>query len=113
MTEQRELVFHDTVPLPSEELERARRKATTQRDVILQIFKDNPEHHWTPYAVLMSMERYGVPMLITSIRRSITDLTKEGRLIKCDYSERKPGNYGMTNRTWKFNKEYANPLNKK
>jgi CHASE1-domain containing sensor protein len=59
------------------------------------------------------MEKYGIPMLITSIRRSITDLTKEGKLIKCDYSDRKEGKYGTTNRTWRYNSEYIEPLNPK
>jgi Fe2+ or Zn2+ uptake regulation protein len=111
MDEQIELIFHDTIPLPSEELEAARAKATTQREVVLEIFRRYPGRSFSPYDIEKTMDDYGIKMLITSIRRSITDLTKEGRLIKCDYSERKQGRWGMTNRTWRYNIEYMQPLN--
>jgi len=53
------------------------------------------------------------PILLTSVRRSITDLTKENRLIKCQWSESKEGKYGKLNRVWRYNSEYIRPLNPK
>jgi len=110
MNEQIELIFHNTVPLPEEELDVARGKATTQRGVVLEIFRRYQGCSFSPYDIERMMDDYGIKMLITSIRRSITDLTKEGCLIKCDYSERKQGRWGMTNRTWKYNSDYVRPL---
>jgi hypothetical protein len=111
--EEPELIFHDTVPIEEEHIPEARRKAKTQKDIILSIFKEWPKYHWTPYDMAKAMDAYDIPILITSIRRSITDLTKEGRLIKCDYSNRKEGKYGTTNRTWRYREDYLPPLNPK
>jgi len=110
---QGELVFHDTIPLEDEELKHARERASTQKDIVLSIFRDNALINFTPPEVLKILEESGYKMLITSVRRSITDLTKEGRLRKCDYSERREGAYKTTNRTWKYNREYIAPLNPK
>jgi hypothetical protein len=109
MTEQRELIFHDTIPLPVEELEKHRKKAVRQKDIILHFFRQHPDRNFTPHEVHANIE--GDFMLITSVRRSITDLTKEGKLIKCDYDQRRDGVWKTTNRTWRYNKHYVAPLN--
>jgi hypothetical protein len=110
MTVQQELVFHDSVPLPEEHLEKARTKAWVQKAEILGFFASHPDESFTPAEV---WERHFMPLLLTSVRRSITDLTKEGRLIKCQWSESRAGQYGTLNRVWKLNKDYIEPLNKK
>jgi hypothetical protein len=102
-----ELIFHDTVPLPEEHLEKHRRNACIQRDEILGFFASHPNESFTPAEV---WERHFLPLLLTSVRRSITDLTKEGRLIKCDYSESRKGQYGTLNRVWKYNTKYVPPI---
>jgi len=119
MEEQRELVFHDTVPLPEEELPGAREKAKCQKDFILRIFKDHPEERFTPDEIqtayhlrMRDLYEYGKEILLTSVRRSISDLTKENRLIKCQWNEGRQGAYGKYNRTWRYNTEYLKPLNK-
>ncbi|MBK5202162.1 MAG: hypothetical protein JJE45_00370 [Prolixibacteraceae bacterium] len=63
---------------------------------------------FTPLEVHIQL---GEHMLLTSVRRSITDLAKEGRLIKCDYSESRPGAYGTLNRVWTYNRNFLNRLN--
>jgi hypothetical protein len=106
-----EMTFHDTVPLPLEQLEKGRKKAVRQKDQILKIFASHPSERFTPVHIHSIYEfQYG-NILITSVRRSISDLTKEGRLIKCQWSESKPGAYGKLNRCWKYNNEYLNRLN--
>ena len=115
MTEQRELIFHDTVPLPDEQLEKARDTAIRQRDCVLLYFRDRFSMNFTPVEVWHALNEnpvtWGTVIMLNSVRRTITNLTKEGRLIKCDWSERRMGQYGKDNRTWRYNIEYIKPLN--
>jgi hypothetical protein len=113
-----ELIFHDSVPIEEENLPGARVKAENQKEFILEIFKDHwrttftPDEIQTAYHLRMrDLYKYGKEILLTSVRRSISDLTKEGRLIKCQWSESRKGMYGKLNRTWKYNTEYIKPLN--
>jgi len=68
---------------------------------------------FTPYDIQAKYEIVFMPVLITSIRRSITDLTKEGRLIKCQWSRSRKGPHDTLNRTWRYNPDYIKPLNPK
>jgi len=107
---QREMIFHDTVPLEEEQLPKARQTAAKQKEIILDIFRQRFSMSLTPTDVHGILEE---PILLTSVRRSITDLTKEGKLIKCDWSERREGAYGKPNRTWRYARNFVNPLNPK
>lgn len=113
--EEPELIFHDTVPLPDEEIPKAREMAKKQREYILMVFWHHPEINFTPVEVqAILIESELCPnILLTSVRRSITDLTKEGRLIKCQWSESREGRYGKLNRCWRYSTEYIAPLNPK
>jgi hypothetical protein len=110
MGEQQELIFHDSVPLPEEQLGKARETAAKQKGIILDFFRKRFSMSFSPMEVHIQL---GEHMLLTSVRRSITDLTKEGRLTKCQWSESKPGAYGKLNRTWKYRNDFIPPLNKK
>ena len=108
------LTFHDTVPLPDDQLKKAIDTATKQKAIVLDFFKSYPNDRFTPYEVWEFFQRtVDVVMLLTSVRRCITNLTKEGRLIKCQWSESKEGAYGKLNRTWRYNQDYISPLNPK
>ena len=113
MEDQRELVFHDTVPIEEENLQQARETAIKQKAIVLDFFKSYPNDRFTPYEVYEFFMRYEGDILLTSVRRCITNLTKEGRLIKCQWSESKDGAYGKINRTWRYNQDYIRPLNPK
>ena len=113
MEEQRELVFHDTVPLPDKEIPMAREIAIKQKTEILGIFKRHPEDKFTPYDIHNLYECFNGSILITSVRRSITDLTKGRRLIKCQWSDGKMGKFGRRNRTWRYNTDYLPNINRK
>ena len=113
MEMQRELVFHDTVPLDDEGLQQARKKAHAQKEMVYEMFKRFPDHSFTPPEMFKLITNSGGCAILTSIRRAITDLTKEGRLTKCMWSERRKGVYGTPNRTWKYNPGYIKPLNPK
>ena len=104
------LTFHDTVPLPDDQLKKAIDTATKQKAIVLDFFKSYPNDRFTPYEVYEFFMRYEGDILLTSVRRCITNLTKEGRLIKCQWSESKEGAYGKLNRVWKYNSDYVAPL---
>jgi Fe2+ or Zn2+ uptake regulation protein len=112
-----ELVFHDTVPLEEERLPEARKRAARQKEAILDYFRQRYSMNFTPREIWSALVFAENPMtsniLLTSVRRAISDLTKEGKLAKCDYSERRDGGYGHPNRTWKYCVGYLPSLNKK
>ena len=80
-------------------------KAKSQEESILNIFrlqfryfKYKPEIlGMTPVDVLDFFPKYP----ITSIRRALTNLTKQGKLIKTD--EKRIGMYGRSEYVWKLN----------
>jgi hypothetical protein len=51
--------------------------------------------------------------MITSVRRSITDLTKEGKLRKGDHSMQTEEMHGVNNNRWRYNTEYVKNINSK
>lgn len=109
-----ELTFHDSIPLPEEELPKAREIALRQKNMILDYFRQRFSMNFTPIEVWAAMnDEVNSSMLLTSVRRSITDLTKEGKLIKCPWSESKKGAYGKLNRAWQYNSCFIKPLNQK
>ena len=80
-------------------LEKYQRKAKSQDDIIINFFKLHPDKAISPDYVL---DELGLNCPITSVRRSISNLTKQGKLIK---TERKVmGNYGRLTNTWKYAK---------
>ena len=85
-------MFYNTVNLEGTELKTARRRATRQEDIILAFFQTWPYAHFSPYEV---WNVFKDDMLITSVRRAITDLKNEGKLEKTDIKV--PGPYGMPN----------------
>jgi len=109
--EEPELIFHDTVPLEEEQLGKARETAFLQKTMVLNFFRQRFSMSFTPMEVSDFLNTHLTTILLTSVRRSITDLTKEGRLIKCQWSESKPGAYGKMNRCWKYNQNFLNRLN--
>ena len=112
-----ELIFHDTVPQEESALPEAREKASIQKGIVLDFFRQRFSMSFTPAEVHSFLTGEAVQdgrrelILLTSVRRSITNLTKEGRLIKCQWSESKPGAYGKINRCWTYNRNFIKPLN--
>lgn len=71
--------------------------AEKQENEILSLFQQ--KQSLTPSDVLVLTDN----ILLTSIRRSITNLTKKGKLIKSD--EKKVGIYGRKEYIWLINNE--------
>lgn len=55
--------------------------ADAQDIIILELFQDNPDRALTAWEALNLLESKGYKYLITSVRRAITTLTKQGLLI--------------------------------
>lgn len=103
MSTQGELIFHDTVPLPEDKLPKARERAQTQKETILRLFQKYPDRWFSPYEMMdIYTQETGKRILITSVRRSITDLTKEFRLIKGGKDNQVEECQGTTNNRWRY-----------
>jgi len=87
-------MFYNTTNATNPELVEYRNKAFKQDDRIIKLFEDKPRS-WTPSEVLIAAFRHAP---ITSIRRSMTNLTDQGKLKKT--SEQREGLYGRPECVW-------------
>nr|WP_298656314.1 hypothetical protein [uncultured Flavobacterium sp.] len=78
-------------------------KADKQDALVYDVFRFNPEKEFTPFNVQYELAKIGKQYPITSIRRSINTLTKDGKLKKLERLVL--GDYDRPNHTWKFNKD--------
>lgn len=89
--------YHTRNPIPPHELASGERKAETQYVKILEFFQEHPDLGFTPYEVRSTVNsRWS----INGVRRAITDLTEDGKLVKTD--ERRMEEAGVTNCVWKL-----------
>ena len=92
------MVYYNTTNLKGDELKTSQKKAVSQEQKILDIFYK--------YQIPLSpTDIYGdffksVNAPITSIRRALSNLTKDGKLEKT--SKKKFGMYGKTEHCWKL-----------
>ena len=74
-------------------------KAVNQEDEILDFFHNATEARYTPSEVLAQVfTRKPVPL--TSVRRAMTNLTEQGKLVKCD--KQRPGPFGRPEHLWEL-----------
>lgn len=90
--------YYNTNKLKGFELKEADRKANTQEDRILQFFKSNSGKNFTPEEIQSLCLMANRPL--TSVRRAISNLTREGYLRKTNLM--KQGNYGKQVHTWEY-----------
>lgn len=94
--------FHNTIHFSDEEVKAADAVCKTQEDRIMAIFHKH-NRPLTPFE-LESLYCEIYPRIpITSIRRSLTNLTSEKKLIKSDKAD-KSGEYGKPNHSWRINR---------
>lgn len=93
------LQFFNTTNLSREKLREASFKAVGQNKLILDFFHRFPEREFTPFEV---QRNTGIKAPITSIRRAINTLTREGYLVKTEV--KREGDYGTLNYTWRYNR---------
>ncbi len=92
-------MYYNTLNLTDPALSKKRRKADGQDVIIASVFLRCRKSFLTPFQV---KEKSNLPKRtpITSIRRSLTTLTKDGLLVKMD--RMKEGRFGSLNHCWKL-----------
>jgi len=94
-------MFYKTIDLDRADLEVARSTADKQELRILAIFQKLPDYAMTSTEVAEIYRRlYGENILLTSVRRSVTDLGKAGHLY--DTGLQRSGMYGRPNKVWRL-----------
>lgn len=94
-------LWYNTISLSGEQLKTENAKALAQGELILAIFKANPSRSLSPSQLFhIFNKKYFLHPPITSIRRAVTNLTKDGVLIKTD--ERVQGLYHLNEYTWRL-----------
>tara|TARA_R110002020_G_scaffold11657_7_gene43592 strand:- start:1387 stop:1686 length:300 start_codon:yes stop_codon:yes gene_type:complete len=89
------MTYYNTNHEQGNVLDRSRRKVRNQEEVIFDLFNKYPKEEFTPFEVQL---RLNLMCPITSVRRAISNLTKEHKLEKS--SKQKLGKYGKLNHTW-------------
>lgn len=91
--------FHNTIGASGQTLINFNQRVGKCERVILIVFET---YRWpmTPPEVHKIMESLGYKYALTSIRRSMTDMTRSGLLVKG--TEQKPGIYDVPNYTWRL-----------
>lgn len=91
--------FYNTIEASGQQLIDFEQKAQTQEELILSCFKQYNKIDLIPDEVQDLCWLSETP--ITSIRRAITNLTKQGKLIKT--TNQRKGRYGKMTYAWKIN----------
>jgi len=93
-------MFHNSINIQQPELELYREKAKKQNDMILELFEKRAGKWLTPFHVQSILKAStGRDIPITSVRRGISDLCKEGKLLKSVGATVK-GAYNVANHVW-------------
>ena len=93
-------LFHNTINSEGEKLIAHNITCRNQEDRILAIFKET-HLRMTPFEVLDKYKKLYKEVPITSIRRAITNLTEQNRLIKTH--SMKEEKFGKPNFEWIYN----------
>ena len=88
--------FHNTINLDGKTLDKAMKDAHSIEQLIYNVFKKYKKNTFTPCELHDQIKE---KVLLTSIRRGITNLTNEGKLVKTDIQ--RMGKYGKPNYAWK------------
>ena len=91
------MTYYNTTHLSGSDLKQSVSTAITQDSIILNHFKNHPGTLFTPFD-LLNLFDFNTP--ITSVRRSVTNLKKDGLLEKT--AEKRMGVYGKLNYCWKL-----------
>jgi hypothetical protein len=93
-------MFYNTTKLKGNELKAAEETAKTQEEIILEFFESNRNLEASPETVQILNFSSHVPL--TSIRRGVTNLTNDGKLLKTEKTE--VGRYGAKTHLWTLKK---------
>jgi predicted HTH transcriptional regulator len=90
--------YFNTTNETGDSLKQSVDKAKKQDEIIYDFFKQNRHNNYTPYEIFKKLFTSKTP--ITSIRRSITNLTASNKLKQLE-TQRK-GGFGKLNYCWQF-----------
>lgn len=96
----RQLHFFDTIGLSEPELVKESDNAIKQEEKIYRLFQIYKQG--TPSQIMKRYDKRWPSVPITSIRRAMNVLTKEGKLIMTD--QKFTGLYGKPEHLWRINK---------
>ena len=88
-------MFYNTTNETNPDLQEYRQKAMKQDDVILAFFQRSPHPYYPPSEI---WQRMLPDAPLTSVRRSFTNLTDAGKLVKTD--QKRKGIYGRPEHVW-------------
>jgi hypothetical protein len=94
------MAYYNTTNLSGVDLKNSANSALKQEDRIHEFYKANANREITPFEVEQELYSH-TTVPITSIRRAITNLTTDDKLIKT--SNTKQGPYGKPSYCWKLN----------
>lgn len=100
MSEQGELNFHNTTDLSGEKLSKEILNAKNQQGRVLRVFSKRECELLTPCDIMSILLQQGHSDLLTSVRRSMSNLTEMGFLEKTKHT--KKGLYGKKVFCWRF-----------
>ncbi len=100
-------MYYNTTNLKGDALKESHAKAESQEALILAFFREHPDKMFIPDEVYSIFDPTKTP--ITSIRRSITDLTTDGHLTKTNLQ--KIGKYGKYAYCWRLSDMELNYIN--
>ena len=97
-------MYYNTTSQTGETLKKYRKSNNSQTSIVLEHFKQHPCEVLSPSEVwdqLMRGVKISKNTPLTSVRRSITDLTSDGKLIRSEMT--KIGIYGKPEHQWFLN----------
>lgn len=96
--------YYNTVPLQGKVLQQNQQATTAQNQRIFKLFQQHPHADFTPSEVHL---RFGQQIPIESVKRAMSQLYKEGWILRT--GKRRPGPYGTRHMQ---NSLKLNPLKK-
>lgn len=93
--------FFNTISLSGKKLIEAQKKAKVQEDRVYLIFVQNKKRGMTPFDVSKEYDKLYPKAPVTSIRRAMTQLTKNRHLVMTN--NKKNGIYNTPNHVWELN----------
>lgn len=93
--------FFNTISLRGKKLVEAQRNAKAQQEKVYLIFLQNKRKGMTPFDVNTEYSKLYPKVPITSIRRAMTQLTKDKHLVMTE--KKRNGLYDTPNHLWELN----------
>ena len=98
------MTYYNTIKAKGTQLKEWELKALSQEVLIKRFMELNEDLSFTPFEIQDAFLDEDIIWPITSVRRALTNLTKEKAIIKTD--ELVPGDFGRPNYKWQWKGDY-------